>query len=67
MDELKDISSEVIRQNWSHYKDLVLQTSPHYEILWDDLTNKFNIDKNDMSLIIFKKLIMKTQFWTKFT
>ena len=56
MSTLKDISSEIIRQNWLDYKDEIYDT-PYYKLLWDSLENKFNIDKNNMYLHLFKKFI----------
>jgi hypothetical protein len=56
MNTLKDISSESIRQNWLNYKDEIYN-SPYYELLWDSLESKFEIDKNDMYLTIFKTFI----------
>ena len=56
MNTLKNISSEIIRQNWLNYKDEIYN-SPYYELLWDSLESKFEIDKNDMYLIIFKTFI----------
>jgi len=56
MNTLKDISSESIRQNWLNYKDEIYNSS-YYELLWDSLESKFEIDKNDMYLTIFKTFI----------
>ena len=56
MDTLKNISSDIIRQNWSYYKDII-KNSPYYEILWNDLENKFNISKSDIYLPLLKKFI----------
>ena len=53
---LQDISSETIRQNWLNYKDEIYNTL-YYELLWDSLKNKFDIDNNNMYFIIFKKFI----------
>ena len=56
MNNLKNISSENIRQNWLNYKDEIFN-SPYYQLLWDDFENKFGIDKDNIYLIIFKKFI----------
>ncbi len=56
MDSLKDISCETIRQTWTEHKD-EMANSPYYEILWDSLEKKFNLDTSDMYLRIFKKFI----------
>jgi len=53
---LQNISSEIIRQNWLNYKDEIYN-SPYYDLLWDSLESKFQIDKNDIYFIIFKKFI----------
>jgi hypothetical protein len=53
---LKDISSEIVRKNWLNYKDEVYNT-PFYEILWDNLEDKFKIDKKNVYLQICKKFI----------
>ena len=44
MNSLKNISSEIIRQNWLNYKDEIFN-SPYYQLLWDDFEN--NIMKNE--------------------
>ena len=54
--ELKDISSELIRKNWPDYKDEIYNT-PYYDVLWNILENKFEIDNSDVYLILFKKFI----------
>jgi hypothetical protein len=64
MDSLKNIASNVIRENWSVYKDII-NNSPYYEILWKDLENKFNISKNDIYLPILKKFINNKLFIRK--
>lgn len=56
MNILKNISSETIRQNWLNYKDEIYN-SPYYELLWESLESKFEIDKNDVYLTIFKTFI----------
>jgi uncharacterized protein YneR len=56
MNTLKDISSESIRQNWLNYKDEIYN-SPYYELLWDSLESKFEIDKkNDQNLQIDERM-----------
>jgi hypothetical protein len=56
MNTLKNISSEIIRQNWLNYKDEIYNSS-YYELLWDSLESKFEIDKNNIYLTIFKTFI----------
>jgi hypothetical protein len=56
MNTLKDISSEIIRQNWTNYKD-EMYDSPYYDMLWDSLEKKINIDKTDTYFCILKKFI----------
>lgn len=56
MNTLKDISSEIIRQNWLNYKDEIYNTF-YYELLWESLEDKFKIDKSDPYLSILKKFI----------
>jgi hypothetical protein len=56
MNTLKNISSEIIRQNWLNYKDEIYNSSC-YELLWDSLESKFKIDKNNIYLTIFKTFI----------
>ena len=56
MDSLKSISSDTIRENWLEYRDTV-QNSPYYDLLWENLESKFNLDKNDVYLSILKKFI----------
>lgn len=56
MNNLKNISSEIIRQNWLNYKDEIFN-SPYYQLLWDDFENKFGIDKDNIYLTILKKFI----------
>jgi hypothetical protein len=64
MNTLKNISTEMIRQNWLNYKD-VIYNSPCYELLWDSLESKFEIDKNDMYLTIFKQFINAEKIYKK--
>ena len=55
MNTLKNISSEIIRQNWLNYKDEIYN-SPYYQLLWDSLESKFEIAKDDKYLTILKKI-----------
>jgi hypothetical protein len=64
MNTLKNISSEIIRQNWLNHKD-VIYNSPHYELLWNSLESKFEIDKNDIYLPILKKFINAEKIYKK--
>ena len=63
MNTLTEISPELIRQNWSNYKDDIYYSL--YESLWDDLINKFKIDKQDVYLSILKKFINKEEILFK--
>jgi hypothetical protein len=56
MNTLKDVSCDIIRQNWLNYKDEI-NNSSYYELLWKSLEDKFSIDNNDIYLIIFKNFI----------
>ena len=56
MNTLKDISCDVIRQNWLNYKNEINDSS-YYELLWKSLEDKFSIDNNDIYLNIFKNFI----------
>ena len=62
MNTLEKISAETIRKNWNNYKnELNDTTSIHYQILWDGWFEKFNIDKDDFYIILFKKFIENTK------
>jgi len=56
MNTLKDISYDVIRQNWLNYKNEINDLS-YDELLWKSLEDKFSIDNNDIYLNIFKNFI----------
>ena len=56
MNSLIDISSETIRKNWLMYKDTIVET-PYYDILWETIQKKFNIDSENVFYIILKKFI----------
>lgn len=56
MNIFENISTENIRKNWLNYKD-EFYGSPYYKLLWNSLESKFEIDKNDVYLAIFKKFI----------
>lgn len=58
MDTLEKISAEVIRKNWNIFKkNLTDITSIQYQILWDGWFEKFNINKDDFYILLFKKFI----------
>lgn len=40
---INNISFENIRKNWSEHKNNI--TNEQYELLWNDLIDKFNLDK----------------------
>jgi hypothetical protein len=46
MQNLQDLSSETIRKNWIIYKEEILKNNFFYEILWNDLYKKFDLEKN---------------------
>lgn len=52
---INNISFEDIRKNWSEHKDLI--NKEQYVLLWNDLENKFGLDKTDYYLGLFKKFI----------
>ena len=60
MNTLKNISSEIIRQNWLNYKDEIYN-SPYYELLWDSLESKFEIDKNYIQKFVKISMYLKTK------
>lgn len=56
MKSLQDISHEMIRQNWTSYRDTMLH-SPYYDLLWESWEKKHNIDNTDMFLTLCKQFI----------
>lgn len=48
-------SFEDIRKNWSEYKDKI--SKEQYELVWNDLIDKFNLDKSNYYLSTFIKFI----------
>jgi len=52
---INNISFEEIRKNWSEYKDDI--SEEQYNLIWNDLINKFNLDKSDDYLVLFIKFI----------
>ena len=54
--DAENISNETMRQEWEKYKNEIL-TTPQYNVLWENLESKFELDKKDIFLILFKKFI----------
>lgn len=52
---INNLTYEDIRKNWNIQKDFV--NKEQYELLWNDLENKFNLDNSDYYLELFKKFI----------
>ena len=50
--------SEIKRQNWNMYKDIIKVDSLEYEILWNDLYEKYNINKTDAIVEMLQDFIM---------
>ena len=51
------MSSEVIRKEWDTYKTVIDIKSQFYDIIWEDWYKKFNIDKKDVYVRLFKRFI----------
>jgi len=59
MNKLVDICCESIRKNWKEFN--ITSDNPYYDILWETFENKFNIDRDNIYLHIFKKFIKKEE------
>ena len=59
MEKLQELSKETIRKEWSIYKNTISKDEPLYELLWNDLYEKFKFEKNnEMEYVtIFRKFI----------
>jgi hypothetical protein len=65
---LKEMSTDIIRQNWLSYKDEIYNFPYLIELLWNDLETKFNIDKNNIYYSLFKKFICNEEIdYNKFS
>ena len=58
---IENTSYEDIRKNWLENKDTIKKEE--YELLWNDLENKFNLDKTNLYLELFKKFISNEKIY----
>jgi len=67
MQTLIETSSEVVRKNWNEYKNDVQIDTTYYNMLWEELYKKFNIDGEEKFIKLLRNLIERKNIKTSNT
>jgi len=59
---LQDIPLELIRQNWSSYKNIIQTDDPYYTFIWNDFEKKLQFNITDHHYQILKNFIIDSNF-----
>lgn len=54
---LKNLSCDVIRENWNSYHDILTLENPFYEFVWETWGEKFNISLQDKYVVFIRGFI----------
>jgi hypothetical protein len=58
MQSLQSLSSEIIRQNWDIYKNIVIQMPFYYEKIWDEFEKKQELNVETPFYLLLKTFII---------